>query len=210
LFLDTFFNVSDTNKLTRDDGFILILFFSIFVYYLITVYSNGSKGPKGSGECPEGESNTSAKYKLPMAIVMTLLGLGGIIFGSDLVVNNVAELADRVGISQKIISVTIVSVGTSLPELVTIVTAAKKGENNMAIGNIVGSNIFNICIVLGLPVIVFGEAATVAFGNMDIIFMILAVVLLWVFVATGRKLRRYEGIVLMVMYGFYLAYIFVQ
>ena len=141
---------------------------------------------------------------------LILFGLGGIIFGSDLVVTNMAEFAASIGISQKIISVTIISIGTSLPELVTTVIAAKKGENNMAIGNIVGSNIFNICIVLGLPVVILGEASTSTFNHIDMIFMLLSVAALWFFTATDRKLRRYEAVIFLGMYCGYVGYIFLQ
>jgi cation:H+ antiporter len=156
------------------------------------------------------DTDAKPKHKVPMSIVFIILGLAGIVVGSELVVSNVATLAASIGISQKIISVTIISIGTSLPELVTTVVAAKKGENSMAIGNIVGSNIFNICIVLGLPVVILGEAATLAFNIVDIAFMMAAAVLLWIFAATNRKLKRYEAVVLIAMYCVYGGYIFIQ
>jgi len=198
LFLDSIFYSTNVNALSRADGIIMLLFFSIFVYYLISVLS----GKKNNG-------NEKPKYKVFRSIVMIVLGLAGIIIGSDLVVSNVAVFAERVGVSQKIISVTIISIGTSLPELVTIIAAAKKGENNLAIGSIVGSNIFNICIVLGLPIVVLGQASTLAFGLVDIIFMLSAVALLWIFTATGRKLKRYEGALLLAAYCLYIGYILV-
>ena len=201
LFLDMSFYGSEYNMLSRTDGIILILFFAIFVYYLISILAKG-KGENGVDEKP--------KHKMPISVLMIAAGLGGVILGSDLVVNNVATFAENIGISQKIISVTIISIGTSLPELVTIVAAAKQGENNMAVGSIVGGNIFNICIVLGLPVIFLGEATTSAFGIIDIAFMLLAVLLLWVFSATNRTLKRYEGVILLVMYVVYAGYVFMQ
>jgi len=207
LFLDTFLNSTasglqpETNSLSRADGIILILFFSIFIFYLITVMSDKKDND---------DLNEKPKYKIVKSIVFIILGLAGIIIGSELVVKNVAEFARIIGISQKIISVTIVSIGTSLPELVTTVVAAKKGENRMAIGNIVGSNIFNMCIVLGLPVVILGEVATKAFNIVDIIFMLLAALLFWVFSATDRKLKRYEGIIFITMYCVYCGYIFLQ
>jgi len=200
IFLDSLFSSSPSNTLSRADGIVLVLFFSIFIYYLITVLTNR----KGSSE-----ETIKPKYKVIMSIVMTLLGLAGIVIGSELIVRNFASIATTIGISQKIISVTIISIGTSLPELVTTVTAARKGENNIAIGNIVGSNIFNICIVLGLPVIILGEAVTVAYTFVDIGFMLLAALLLWVFTATGRKLKRYEGVVFIAIYCVYVAYVLI-
>jgi cation:H+ antiporter len=199
LFLDTIFESSETNSLNRADGIILILLFSIFVFYLITVLSKRDNV----------ESDIKPKYKMPMSILIIILGLAGVIIGSELIVRNLAAFATSVGISQKIISVTIISIGTSLPELVTVITAAKKGENSMAIGSIVGSNIFNICLVLGLPIIIFGEASTLAFNYIDIIFMVVAAVLLWIFAATNRKLKRYEGLIFIGMYVIYCGYIFI-
>ena len=201
LFLDRVFASREVNSLTRADGIILILFFSIFVYYLVSILSNKN----GSAE-----TDAKPKFKLPMSILMIILGLGGIILGSELVVRNVAAFAESIGVSQKIISVTIVSIGTSLPELVTTVVAVKKGECDMAIGNIVGSNIFNICIVLGLPVIFLGEVETYAFGVVDIAFMMAAVVLLWIFTATNRKLKRHEAVIFIAAYCLYAGYIFMQ
>ena len=201
LFLDSLFLYSPYNGFCRADGIVMLLFFSIFVYYLISILRNRS-GKDESHEKPE--------YKLPMSIFLILAGLGGIILGSNLVVDNLAAFAEAIGISQKIISVTIISVGTSLPELVTTVIAAKKGENSMAIGNIVGSNIFNIAIVLGLPVVALGKAVTTAFGIADIVFLILSVVLLWIFTASDKKLRRHEGAIFVTIYCVYVGYVFIQ
>jgi cation:H+ antiporter len=201
LFLDSMFDSSMTNTLTRADGAILILFFAIFIYYLLTLLVN-NKDNNEEAEKP--------KYKIGICMVAIAFGLAGIILGSDLVVDNIAAIAVSIGISQKIISVTIIAIGTSLPELVTTVVAAKKGENKMAIGNIVGSNIFNICIVLGLPVVIFGDAATTAFSLVDVIFMMVAVLLLWVFAATDRALKRYEAVVFIAIYCAYGVYVFLH
>jgi cation:H+ antiporter len=201
LFLDGLFNGNDANILSRADGIALILYFSIFIYYLITVMKNDKE---------QISVKDKPKHSMLKSIIMIAAGLTGVIFGSDLVVDNVAEIAASIGISQKIISVTIISIGTSLPELVTTVIAAKKGENNLPIGNIVGSNIFNICIVLGLPVVVLGEAATMAYNYIDATFMLAAVLLLWVFSSTGRELRRYEAIIFILIYCAYGTYIVMQ
>ena len=198
LFLDNIFNGSAENALSRADGVVMILFFSIFIYYLITLIPSDKKNI-GVIEKP--------KLSMPKSIFMIAAGLAGVIFGSNLIVDNLVSIASAIGISQKIISVTIISIGTSLPELVTTVIAAKKGENNLAIGNIVGSNIFNICIVLGLPVALLGEAATTAYNYIDAIFMLAAVLLLWVFSATGKELKRYEAVIFLLIYCGYAWYI---
>ena len=201
LLLDTLFNGAPYNALSRADGVILLLFFSIFIYYLITILQADKINKKGHEE---------PKYKLLRSSFMILLGLSGIIFGSHLIVDNVEQFATSIGISQKIISVTVISIGTSLPELVTIVVAAKKGENKMAIGNIVGGNIFNICIVLGLPIVLLGAASTAAFTLVDVSFMIISAVLLWIFSATGRAIKRLEAVIFLVVYAVYVGYIFIQ
>ena len=201
LLLDTFFNTVLYNSLSRADGVVLLLFFSIFVYYLFTIL----KADKANNTIVE-----QPKYNLFKSIFIILIGLAGIIFGSNLIVDNASALATSIGISQKIISVTVISIGTSLPELVTTVIAAKKGENSMAIGNIVGSNIFNICVVLGLPIVVLGEAITTTFTIVDVIFMTVSVFLLWFFSATAREIKRVEALVFLVVYVVYVGYIFVQ
>ena len=198
LFLDDLFGGTGVNALSRADGIVMILFFSIFIYYLITLIPSDKKNI-GIIEPP--------KYSMPKSIIFMAIGLAGVIFGSDLIVNNLVEIAGALGISQKIIAVTIISIGTSLPELVTTVVAAKKGENNLAIGNIVGSNIFNTCIVLGLPVVLLGEAATTAYNYIDAVFMVVAVVLLWIFSATGKELKRYEGVIFLLIYCAYAYYV---
>ena len=201
LLLDTFFTDAAYNSLSRADGVILLLFFSIFIYYLITIIKT-DKENQAVVEKP--------KYKLPRSAMMIFLGLVGIIFGSNVIVDNAEAFAISIGISQKIISVTIISIGTSLPELVTTIIAAKKGENNMAIGNIIGSNIFNICVVLGLPVVILGEAVTTAFTFVDVIFMTTAAALLWFFSITAREIKRSEAVVFLVIYAAYVGYIFIQ
>ena len=200
MFLDSLFYPGEINTLSRSEGIMLILFFTIFVFYLIVILKNSDKTKES--EPPQ--------YKTLISALLMVLGLAGIIWSSDLVVDNAAIIAEGIGVSQKIISVTIISVGTSLPELITTITAAKKGENGMAIGNIVGSNIFNIAIVLGLPIATLGGISTTAFGIVDVLYMFLAVLALWIFSAINRDLRRYEGGILIVIYATYVIYIFVQ
>jgi len=198
LLLDTVFTNNPFNSLSRADGLILLLFFSIFIYYLITVIQNDKKN---------NHSSTPAKYKPMRSLMMVLFGLIGILVGSHLIVDNVETLATAIGISQKIISITVISIGTSLPELVTTVVAAKKGENSMAIGNIIGANIFNICVVLGLPVVLLGEATTTAFTIIDMFFIVLSVVLLWICSATAREIKRKEALLFLIIFAVYMGYV---
>jgi cation:H+ antiporter len=202
LFLDSLFLSSPYNGISRADGIILILFFSIFVYYLKTIAR--LKDKKTLAE------QTPPKYTISMSALLILVGLVGIVFGSYLVVDNLSALAEAVGISQRLIAVTIIAIGTSLPELVTTIVAAKKHENDIAIGNIVGANIFNIAIVLGLPVALLGGTTTTAFGIVDIAFLLLAVILLWIFTSSERRLKRHEGAIFIAIYLVYAGWVLMQ
>ena len=197
MFLDTLFDSAAVNMLSRADGIVLLLIFCIFVYYLKTLIHKRKD---------MGEINEPPKYKAFRSIVMVVLGLGGVILGSELVVENLVEIASLIGISDKAITITIIAIGTSSPELVTTVVAAKKGENDIAIGNIIGTQIFNICVVIGLPVVIFGEIDTLSYNVVDIFFMVLAVLMLWIFSAAGRQLKRFDAVVFILLYGVYAGY----
>lgn len=200
LMSDQFFN-SQENFLTRGDGIALLLFFMIFIYYLFTISRKKGK---------EEESQEQEKmYPLKKSIFYTLFGLIMIILGSNFVVDNATLIAEAIGISERIIAVTIIALGTSLPELVTSVVATKKGEYDIAIGNIVGSNIFNIGIVLGLPITIFGNISVGSFNVIDLLFLFLSAFVLFLFSIDDHKLRRYEGILLLVLYFIYNLLIFI-
>lgn len=132
------------NRITRLDSIVILLFFTVFIYYLVTLAK--SKKDKEDEKAPFG---------LGKSIIFIILGLACIIMGSDLVVNNASSIAKTLGLSERVISLTIVAFGTSLPELVTTIVSSKKGEQDLLVGNIIGSNIFNICVVLGLPILIY-------------------------------------------------------
>ena len=161
LLLDNVFDKHMINNFTRGDGIVLILFFLVFIYYLITLMRNKVEDEK-----------EEEVWKLSKSILFTVLGLVMIIVGSDFVVESASSLAKEIGISERIISLTIIALGTSLPELVTSIMATKKGEYDIAIGNVVGSNIFNIGIVMGLPVTILGGISKIAFSYIDLIVII--------------------------------------
>ena len=141
LLSDNLFDSNLTNMFTRGDGFVLLLVFLVFIYYLISLMRNKTE-----------EVEEENLMKLPKAILLTAVGITGIVLGSNFVVDSASYIAEMLGVSQRMIGLTIIAMGTSLPELVTSVIATKKGEYDIAIGNVVGSNIFNIGIVIGLPV----------------------------------------------------------
>ena len=138
-----------------------------------------------------------------------IVGMGLIIFGSDVIVDAATELAKIFGMSERFIGLTIVALGTSLPELVTSVVAARRGKADIAIGNIVGSNIFNILFVVGIT----GLITPVLFASgfvVDCLVSVFAGVLLWLCVFRKKKLTRLHGILMLLCYAAYFAYLLVK
>lgn len=191
---------ASANLLTRGDGLVLIGFFLIFIYYTYGL----SKA--------EGESSNVKVYSWLLSIVYILLGIGGIILGAKFMVDNGIEIASLLGVSELLIGVTVVAIGTSLPELVTAGIAAYRGHDDLVIGNIVGSNIFNVLWVLGLtPIISPIRMNTQA--NTDMLVAIGSVVLLFVFMFIGRKhhrykLTRWQGASFLLLYVAYMVFVF--
>ena len=198
LLSDKIFGLAE-NIFTRQDGVVLLLFFCIFIYYLI--------GMARKKDTNEEENKDEKPVKLAKALLMIVIGLFGIVLGSDFVVKGASEIAATFGVSQRIISLTIVALGTSLPELVTSVIATKKGEYDIAIGNIVGSNIFNIGIVAGLPVAIFGGVGGGAFSYIDIIALIISAVVLFFFARHGGRIGHKKGIIFLLMFAAYYGYV---
>lgn len=198
LLSDKIFGLAE-NIFTRQDGVVLLLFFCIFIYYLI--------GMARKKDTNEEENKDEKPVKLVKALLMIVIGLFGIVLGSDFVVKGASEIAATFGVSQRIISLTIVALGTSLPELVTSVIATKKGEYDIAIGNIVGSNIFNIGIVAGLPVAIFGGVGGGAFSYIDIVALIISAVVLFFFARHGGRIGYKKGIIFLLMFVAYYGYV---
>lgn len=199
LLSDSLFDKGIVNTFTRGDGVVLLLFFFVFIYYLISI----------SRKKLEKEDE---KEKLPMlkSILFTAIGIVGIVMGSNFVVDSASSIATVIGVSERIIGLTIIAFGTSLPELVTSITATKKGEYDIAIGNVVGSNIFNIGIVVGLPVALFGGIGIITFSYIDLIVMIAAAILLFMFSFNDYKISRKEGIIFLILFITYYSYVLVS
>ncbi|RWZ54537.1 calcium/sodium antiporter [Halobacillus fulvus] len=198
---DTVLQGSTDNLLTRSDGLIFVLFLSIFMYYLIEV---GMRSRKETADEPVPSNIKWGKNSL-----LTLGGLLAIIFGGDMVVDSGTSIALDLGMSKTLVGLTIIAIGTSLPELVTSISAALKKESGIALGNVVGSNIFNILFVLGssaviTPLPVNGKIFT------DVIIMIALSILLFVFSRTSYKIGKAEGFVLIAMYVAYLTFIILR
>ncbi len=179
---------------TRIEGVILWVLFLVYLAYLFKLAKQGAD---------EDSTEDRPAWKLCISMI-----LGGVIvvWGSDITVDSATAIAQMIGLSERFIGLTIVALGTSLPELVTSVVAARKGNADIAIGNIVGSNIFNILFVIGTASII----APVMYESVfliDGIIAVLAGVLLWVSVIKTRSLRKPWGIVYLVCYGAYLVYL---
>ncbi|WP_010174137.1 calcium/sodium antiporter [Bacillus coahuilensis] len=198
---DSFLQGISPAVVSRSEGFILLLFLSIFIYYIIEVARN-SKEPQAELTLTEPSSWTkNALY--------TFGGLGAIILGGELVVNNATTIAYSFGMSETLVGLTIIAIGTSLPELITSITAAVKKESEIAIGNVVGSNIFNILFVLGTTAVVSPLLVDTRMIY-DGIIMIIFTALLLIFSRTNYKIGRVEGLVLGVSYLVYLVYIIIR
>lgn len=195
---DIFFDNMGENFITRTDGLILLLFFAIFLVYNISLSINS----------PDDALVETKNYSYAKDTLFIILGLAGLVIGGRLIVTSAVSIAESFGLSQRVIGLTIVSIGTSLPELATSIVAVRKKNLDIAIGNVVGSNIFNIFLILGISTVI----APVAVGSLaivDISLNILAGLLLFVFIFTGkgRSLERWEGIIFLLIYLSYLIFL---
>ncbi len=198
LLLDINLSEAIINTFSRADAIICLLFFCIFLYYLFSLARKNKS---------ESRKVDKPKYKLGKSFVITILGLIGVVAGSQLVVNSASTIATTVGISERIISLTIIALGTSLPELVTTVIAAKKKESDLLVGNIIGSNIFNICVVLSLPVAFAGGITPNNFQFIDLTMLAISSVLLCVLARRHHKISRFDGILMLIIFLLYYGFI---
>lgn len=198
LFLDTLLMNADANTISRADGIICLLCFSIFLFYIISMARKNRKAKK-EVEKP--------KFKLGISLLLVVIGLAGVVGGAELVVTSASTIASAMGVSDRIIALTIVAFGTSLPELITTIKAAKRGENELLIGNIIGSNIFNICIVLGLPVTLFGTVTPKSFELIDIVMLVGSAAILLLVSRSGRKITRGEGALMLTTFALYYGFL---
>ncbi len=198
LFLDVRINNDMIDRLTRSDAFVILLFFTIFLYYLIKLARQKKENP----------DEEKPKYKLWKSLLFVAIGLAGIIIGSDLVVDSASYIAKGLGVSQRVISLSVIAFGTSLPELVTTIVSSRKGEQDLLLGNIIGSNVFNICVVLGIPVALFGTITPSSFKAIDLIVLVGSSLLLFIFSTSKRTISRIEGILMLI--GFFVYYLLVM
>jgi cation:H+ antiporter len=186
------------NIISRVDSFILLTFFLLFLYYIYMQMRTDRT-----------DATVEDKHLKPFRIILLIvLGLGGLVFGGRLVVTNAIELASAFGVSEKIIGLTIVAAGTSLPELATSVVAAIRKNNDIAVGNIIGSNIFNIFFILGISTMIRPLSFNLAF-NTDIYLVAAGTFLLFaaMFLGGKRRLDRWEAAILLLIFIGYTIYL---
>ena len=185
-------------EIVRFEGIIMWLVFIGYFGYLLWIAKNNKA---------EESDEEDKKWSLPVQLIAIVGGIAAIVLGSDLAVDGATAIAKAFGMSDRIIGLTIVAFGTSLPELVTSVTAARRGKADIAIGNIVGSNIFNILFVAGTTALITPVVFEAKFVVDSIIAIVAAVILLVSVCNKDMKLKRPAGAVMLVCYGVYLAYL---
>lgn len=201
------------------DGIILIIIFAGYLLWMIQSARNArnqtfadedsdTAGSRTSLSAEEIEQVASNINLLPAwkCIIFILGGMIAIKYGGDFVVNGASAIASSLGLSQTLIGLTIIAMGTSLPELVTSIVAAKKDEVDMAVGNVIGSNIFNILLVLGVAAAI-SPVGFIIENMIDIAFLILISVITLVFAWTSKEINRKEGIIMLLLYAVYMVYI---
>lgn len=178
-----------------------IILIIIFITYIVTLIIREKK---------ENHEATQIKdRKLPVSIVLTVIGIIGVIVGGNFVVNSASKIASSLGMSELLVGLTIVAIGTSLPELVTSVIASKKHQNDIAIGNAIGSNIFNVLFILGLS----SSLNTINIDNsiwFDLVILLISTVILFIFSIKDKTIKRYHGLILILVYVVYFTYIIIR
>ncbi len=196
LISDSIFRKGATNGLSRQDAIVLLCCFLLFLLYIFIVVRKNKNDEK-----------SKAKYSLKKSIILIVLSLLAIVVASDIVVDNAVLLAEQIGISQKVIAMTVIVIGTSLPELIMTIESARKGEFDMAVGNIIGTNIFNICIVLGLPIAIYGGVSSGSFNIVDTTIVLVSALIFYIFGKSGRELSRREGMLMVLVFILYYSYV---
>ena len=200
LMLDSVFNKATPNVFSRVDGIVLMSLFLMFVMYLVQLSKRKEKNTE----------KMEVKYdSLPITIIILILSIVLISLSSNIIVDNTVKIAESLHISEKLITMTAIVIGTSLPEMFMTVSSARKGEFDMAIGNIIGTNIFNICIVLGLPVTIYGDISLANFSMIDIVAVFLTSLDLYLFARSERTISKAEGLTMLLIFAvYYISVIF--
>ena len=192
--------IGGADVLSRLEGIGFLILFGAYLFFCFKYDSKEQTDMSGQKQ-----------MKLPFAILAVVAGLAGLIFGGELFVDSATELARRLGVSDKFIAITILAGGTSLPELATCIVAAAKHKDQLALGNILGSNVFNILLILGCSAVI----TPLSFGGMSLVdvgILIVSSVILLLWAYSGKKCRidRWEGAVMLLLFAAYYSYLFVK
>lgn len=198
------------NIVSRIDSSILVTLFALFIMYTIIMAKQGEEFDKDDDETEEDSKVKTSKSTI-RDVIFLILGIVLLKVGGDLTVDNAVKIAQSFNLSEKIISVTILAIGTSLPELVTSVSAAFKGKSDIAIGNILGSNIFNMLLIIGVSSMISPITYNTSF-NIDMVFLVVGMLLLALFpiIPPKNKMTRWNGIIYLYMYVAYMISLFVR
>ena len=190
------------------DGIIFLCAFAVYIIHLIKTALKASR--EGRKVEIEGGSDEDIKLvSIPISILFIVGGAIAIAIGGDMTVDAASRIAGDLGMSQTLIGLTIVSIGTSLPELVTSIVAARKNEVDMALGNAIGSNVFNIFMVLGVASAI-SPISIVVENIIDLCVLVVFTVCVWIFAGTKRKIGRMEGSCMVALYALYVVYIMIR
>ena len=196
------------NSISRSDGMLLLIGFAAFMgYTLMEARKSGQIKPKNQYLGEEEVKEPNDYSRLWINLLWMVVGLACLIVGSDLFVDAATYVAHRFGIRQSVIGLTIVAGGTSLPELATSVVAARKGKSALAIGNAIGSNVFNILLILGLTAVVC-PMRIMGITIIDLMMMLVSIGIVWLFAFTKYTVSRREGILLILGFMAYMAWLF--
>ena len=184
-------------NLTRIDSLLLLIGFALFLAYTLQIARNGKTE----------DSKSEISQALWKSILFIIIGLACLIVGSNLFVNGASIVAEQLGVSDAIIGLTIVAGGTSLPELATSIISARKGQSGIAIGNVVGSNVFNILAILGITGFISPMRDLGGITTIDFTMLILSIILVWAMSFTKHKIERWEGFTLISIFALYLGWL---
>lgn len=208
--LDHLLNGEVKNVLSRTES---ILFLAILVLYLYILISNAKRSRKQlkqiEGSNSELQGGQEKELKIWQIIVFVVFGLAAVVFGGECVSTTAQFLAIKMGMSEALVGLTVVAVGTSLPELVTSIVAARKGENDLALGNVIGSNVINISLILG-SVGLIAQAPISSVIVTDIIILFVSTIIFSVMCARRDNISKREGLVLLLLYILYIAFAIVR
>ena len=204
---DSILDGNANNSISRSDGLVLLLIFITFIYYTILVAKKDDKQDRIEAKKADDAGELEVKHTpLWKSLLFIVLGLAGLIIGGNIFVDSASSIAFRMGMSESLVGLTIVAMGTSVPELATSIVAAFKNKAGMAVGNAIGSNIFNILLILGAS----ASITPLKMGNItpiDLLVLLGVSLLVWLFARTSHILSRLEGGIMIIIYLCYIVYL---